>query len=232
MIFMINLTDLNELKIFMEKDLDDSSEDEKLMLLIPIASNWIINWLNRKEFDYKQRVEYYDGNGTNKICLKAYPAFVDSVRTIQVIIDDNGGYGQIPGSFTGTPLTYGNDFFLQVDDSDGVTSHAGILIRNNDLWSKQRKRAFGLLTPFLGKAYGTIQVTYWGGYAPDNIPSEIRFAANNLVSRLNFLLPSGFELSGSTFQEQTVSIFAPQKNYLMSLVTPMIQSYRNLRFSR
>jgi hypothetical protein len=226
-------TDLHECKKFLELDPDDLSEDARINFLIEYASNWISDWLNRPELLYQQRTEYYDGRGTQKLGLNCRPVFYDANRPITVRIDMNGGYGQVPGSFTGNPLTYGSDYFLKLDSGDDpALSRCGILIRNGGLWPRPYARTNPLLTPFMITGFGGIQVQYYGGYTVDTLPGVFRLACNMLVGRLRFVLPIGFQLGSDSYQEKSINISQGEKNYFLGHIVGMLQSYKNFNFGR
>jgi len=228
----VQLSDLRELKTYLDLDQGDATEDVKLLFLIEQASAWIEDYLDRP-LTYKQRTEYYNGKGTRKLPLRARPVYVGNGLDPVVVIDNGGGCGQIPGSFTGTGLTYGKDFFPLMDGDTPNTSRSGILIRNNAMWPKPAFRVGGLLTPYQDTGFGVIQVTYWAGFTYDNMPSQLRMACHAMVARMRFLFPVGMELGSDSYGEKSINILAERKGYVFGgdLVKGMLNAYKNWTFS-
>jgi hypothetical protein len=222
------LTDLSELKRVLELDPDDPSEVAKLNFFIEQASDWILEYLNRKDIEKKSRTEYYDGTGTLELNLKARPVF--TTTAIRAFVDEAGYYGQTSGGFASTSeLTYGDDFFLKIDQSDG-TSRCGILVRRGRHWPQPNVRTRGLLAPFIGEGYGCVKVIYTGGYTVDTLPAAIRGACNLLVARMRYIYPLGMQIGSESYEERHISLVDKNKNYFMSLVAPMLFSYRNWKW--
>jgi hypothetical protein len=222
------LTDISELKAYLEIDPNNTAEDLKLSFLVEAVSQWIEELLNRPGLSYASRTEYYNGTGTSRLLLRSRPVF--TTPTILVYEDGSGFFGSTSGSFdTGTTaLTYGEGFCLQIDRDDG-SSRSGILIKTRGLWEKRAVRQTGYLTPFVGPSYGSIKVVYTAGYTVDTLPASFRMAVNLLVSRLRYVLPLGLELSAESYEDRTIAIsaIAQMKNYLLSMVRPFLWPYRN-----
>ncbi len=220
------LTDLRELKAILEIDPDNTAEDAKLLFLAEWASDWIEELLNRKNrLFFKSRTEYYGGSGTQQLLLRARPVF--TTPTIQVYSDDTGYFGSNPDGFNAsTLLTYGDDYCLVIDQDDG-SSRSGILVRMQGYWFKPSVRQKGLLTPFIGNAYGNIKVVYTAGYTIDNLPSQLRAATNFLIARMRAILPLGMEVASESYEERSISLIAERRDYLLAIIKPMIYSYRN-----
>ena len=222
---LLPLSDIRELKVMLEIDPDDTQDDLKLSFLITYASELIEDYLTRKLF-YRSRTEYYSGTGTRYLNLKARPVF--TTPTIQVWEDTvNGNAGQSDDSFSGDPLTYGTDYYLWVDSEDGLSSRSAILVRLTKLWERPWTRSGGLLSSYPSINPGSIKVIYTGGYTIDQLPGAFRLACNLLTTRLAYIVPLGMELSSESYIERSISLMTPQRNYLMSLVAPMLFSYRN-----
>ena len=222
-------TDLTELKKVLEVHPLDTVEDAKLSLFAAWASSMIEEFLGRPDFSYAVRTEYYNGTGTQKLLLRHRP--VRTSPAIQVYVDEAGYYGAPEGSFdaTLTALTYGTDFALQLRE-EGKPSRTGILVRLRNLWPEPAVRQPGLLSPFLGDPFGNIKVVYGGGYLLDDLPPVFRAACNLLVARLRYLFPLGMELNSDSFEDKSIGIAGERKDYLMSLIKPMLFNYRNWRF--
>lgn len=217
--------DLRELKALLEIDQDDLSQDKVINFLLEQASGWIDELLGRPGNAYASRVEYYQGTGTSKLMLRSRPVF--ATPTILVSVDEAGFYGAPSGSFaSNTALTYGDDFFLKADQADG-SSRSGILVRRNALWPKPQVRQIGLLSPHVGEDFGSVKVTYTGGWSVDTLPSSIRLACNLLVTRLKYLFPLGAELSGEGFEERSISVVTSDKHKLLALVMPLLWGHRS-----
>ena len=222
------LTDIREFKKSASIDPDDTSEDAVINYCIEWASNWIEEYLNRK-LSLKQRTEYYDGTGTQTLQLRARPVY--SVPEISVRVDEAGFYGSTSGAFASdTALTYGGDFCLKIDQDDGIRSRCGLLIRMKSYWPRPSVRQRGLLAAFIGNDHGSIKITYTAGYTVDELPAQLRMACNILVNKLRYILPIGMELGSESYEERHISIIARQKNYFMSLIAPMLFTFRNWKF--
>jgi len=223
------LTDLTELKAILEIDPNNTTEDVKLNFLITWASAWIEEILNRPGFSYSVRTEYYNGTGTQRITLRGRPVFQSP--TPQVWVDDHGYYGARSGAFDGDneELTYGNDFTIAWDQPDG-TSRSAILVRIGNYWDKPTVRSAGLLSPYIGPAFGNVKVTYAAGYTVDTLPVVFRMATNLLVARMRYLLPIGMEIGSESYEERSISVISDSKQYLTGLIRPMILPYRNWSF--
>ena len=218
------LTDLNELKRVLQIDARNPSEDVQLNFFAEWASDLIQKYLDR-DLEYKSRTEYYDGSGTLQLRLRTRPVY--QTPTPVVNVDQGGFWGEASGGFLATTqLVYGQDYFLKIDTDDG-TSSCGLLIRRGDWWPKNFSRFRGLLAPFVTPGYGCVKVTYTAGYTVDTLPSQIRAACDLLVARLRYLFPLGMELSSESYEERHISLLAARKDYLLSLVKPMIFQYRN-----
>ena len=113
-----------------------------------------------------------------------------------------------------------------IDQDDG-SSRSGILVRMQGYWFKPSVRQKGLLTPFIGNAYGNIKVVYTAGYTIDNLPSQLRAATNFLIARMRAILPLGMEVASESYEERSISLIAERRDYLLAIIKPMIYSYRN-----
>jgi len=221
-------TDLREMKSVLEIDPCNTEEDKKLSFLNEWVSAWLEEWLGRPGMTYKARTEYYAGTGTQVLCLNSRPVY--TTPTIQVFVDPSGYYGQPDGAFDSTTeLTYGTDFCLKAERDDGL-GYGGLLVRINDYWTRPTVRSAGLLSPYIGPAFGNVKVVYTAGYTVDTFPAQLRMAANILVARLRYLLPLGMELTSESYEERAIAIAAERKDYLMGLVKPMLFNSRNWKF--
>ncbi len=229
------LSDLSEVKAMLDINPNDTSEDVKLGLLIETASSWIQELLNR-DFSLKSRTQYLSGSGTMELCLRYRPVRLSPLPVVYEDDTDLGFYGSVPGSFDSTTqLVYGDDFALVLDediDGDGIfdASRSGILVRVNQYWDKPIYRQVGLLSPFVGRAYGNIKVIYTAGYTVDGLPSQIRTATDILVSKLRAFIPVGSLLTSESYEERSVGYFIPHKNILLAEVWPLICTHRNQNF--
>lgn len=230
------LCDLREIKVKLEIDPNDPTEDKFLLFLGNDASKWIEELLDRG-LVYKTRTEYYRGTGTTKLNLRARPVYPfpngSQYSPITVYQDDSFSsyYGSVPGAFDSTTLlTYGVDYCLKIDDDQGVYSKSGILERINDCWARPLYRYGGLLAPYQDDDNGSIKVVYTAGYTPDTLPAPLRMAAAFLVARMRAILPLGMEIGSEGYEERSVSYIQERKNYLLSLIYPMIQPYLNRKW--
>lgn len=224
--------DLRTMKTLLDLDPGDTSQDKKLNFFNEYAAGIIEELLDR-DFTYKARTRFYDGTGTQKLCLRhrpVYPAPPAGYSALSVVIDESGEWGEASGSFTNTALTYGTDYSLKLDMDDGG-SRSGILYRINDYWPKPQVRQRGLLTPFLGPDMGSIKVTYTAGYTADTLPANIRLAAELIIARLNQLFPLGLIASGESYSDTagsiSHSILQPWHDLLTGLAKPLLYNFRN-----
>lgn len=221
------LADLSELKTILGIDPDNPRYDARLMFYIDYASGLIAEWIDRPGLLLKSRTEYYNGTDTQKLCLRSRPVYV--TPNPRVWTDDSGCWGQASGSFdTTTELTFGTDFGLWA--LDGEKSRSGILVRLNDTWARPNVRRIGLLAPYKGEAFGTIKVTYTGGYSYDDLPAGLRTGANILVARFRSFFPLALEVNSESYEERNLGFSVEQKNWLLSQVKDKIWPYRNWKF--
>ena len=236
----VPLTDLNTVKVLLDIDSSNTAEDLKLNFLIELASDWIAEYLDRPGLLIASRTEFYKGTGTQKLLLNSRPVY--TTPTIQVFLDEGGYYGSVTGSFNATTsaLTYGTDFGLQIDQSNG-TSRSGILFRIRNVWTRPAVRTRGLLSPYIGEDFGSIKVVYTGGYFLENLPSQFLQAVVLIVARLRQLLPLGQIIQAESYEERAISygnLFGAagggsasgSKEFIMNLARPLIFSFRNFRF--
>lgn len=225
----MNLTDLNEFKVMAEIDPADTREDKKLLFFIKAATDWIEEYLNRPLF-LKARTQYVNGTNTQSLLLNARPVYV--TPTIQVIYGNNFLMGSNPTPQAETPLVYGTDFYLDIDDFDAQTSRSGILRRFNTLWLKPYARQSGFLSPFVVMDSGSYKVTYTGGFSVSTLSERVRQACSLLIAKMRYVFPLGMELAGEGYEERSIShLLDTQKTYMMSLVKPMLHSMRNWKFA-
>jgi hypothetical protein len=210
---------------------DDDSETLNLNFWIEQASDWILEYLDRKDIDKKSRTLFLDGSGTAELLLPARPVF--QTPAIQCWVDQRGFYGQTSGSFaSNTELIQGTNFVLKLDTSDG-TSRCGILIRiDGGTWPKPPTRQPGYLASFWGPGYGCIKTTFTAGYTVDTLPAQLRSACNILVARMRYLLPLGVELASESYEERHISLYSNprSRDWLMGPIKPMLFTLRNWTF--
>lgn len=175
---------------------------------------------------YKTRTQYYNGTGSQKLLLKNRPVFTNPA--IQVWEDSNGYWGATSGAFTNTNslLTYGSDYALQIDQDDN-SSRSGMLVRIRGYWQRNFARAYDLLAPFRYESFGSIKVTYTAGYTVDTLPAGFRQGANLLIAKMNYLFPLGMTIGSETYQDRSISFNESQRQWLLGLIRPHIESYRN-----
>lgn len=240
------MSDLREIKKTLEIHPLNTAEDVKLLFFLEWAQDWIEEYLNRKgKLWYKQRTEYYNGTGTQKLLLRSRPVF--ATPTIQVYVDENGFFGSPTGSFDPqlSNLVYGQDFCLKIDQDDGISSRSGILLRINSgssqgqtgsnvggfgIWPRRQVRQIGFLSPFIQDSFGSIKVVYWGGYTVDTAPGQLRGACNLLVTRMRYIWPVGMAIGTDSYEERAIGFVEEKKEYLMGFVKPMLSTMRNWRW--
>lgn len=230
-------SDLRQLKIELDVDPNDTSEDKKFALWLEAATHLIESLFNRK-FAYRSTTEYYQGTGTQKLVLRRRPVFPNPTNQptfspINVVFDDMGYFGAASGAFTTDsttiPLIYGVDYTLRIDQDDG-SSKSGVLYRINDLWTKPQVRQVGYLSPFIGPDLGSYQVTYTAGFTVDTLPPEFRTACNLLVAQLRHAFPLGLAIGGESYEDRSISVIGDKRDYMLTLIKPLLHPYRNLFF--
>ncbi len=222
---------LNEAKRVLDIELDDHSEDWKILLYLEWITDFLKEVCNR-DFDFKSRVQYYQGTGTQKLLLRCRPVFPAPMlpySSIQIIYDSNGYFGAGSGAFIvpdAIMLVYGRDYTLKIDQDNG-SSRSGILYRIGEYWNKPQVRQAGLLSPFLGPDTGSYQVTYTAGYTIDTMPGILRMATNALLAKFRWFFPLGLAISSDSFQEKSISASEDRNGYFLNVIRPFINSLRN-----
>lgn len=141
--------------------------DEWLNQWIPLIENEVERYLGRSLLYAENVVEYFSPSNDQFLLLDRRP--VHAVTEVRV--DPQGGFGQLTDTFgSGTVLTAGQDYFLQIDGHDRTQgqSNTGILWRVGQMWGSKLAWQQGLLAPDRVSAQGTIKVTYKGGYKKTN----------------------------------------------------------------
>lgn len=150
-------------------------------------------------------VEYLDGTNTSAIRLREVPVRVADLTAVYV--DPTGYYGQGSSAFASTTLlTSGTDYFLRVDQPDGVTSKCGIIERLGNTWPGSISRSSGRLSTIRGFGRGNVKAQYTGGYQPGAIPPEISNVANLMIARLLKMGPAGIVANSESFEDRSISI--------------------------
>lgn len=230
-------TDLRELAAVLDLDPNNPLENKKLLFF----SEWVTGLINEYlghglyGIDYRTRVQYYNGTGTQKLILRSrpvYPSPPSPYSPISVVIDTGGYYGSASGAFqTGSsgnqPLVYGTDYCMIIDQIDG-SSRSAVLIRINDYWPKPQIRQTGLLSPFISSFdTGSIQVTYTAGWTLDTLPAVFRMCAAMLVAAIRRFLPYSTWLTSESYEERAVSYYIMQ---FWDLMDQLIRPYRNWKW--
>jgi len=222
-------SDLREIKSILDIDPENTAQDKMLNFYNEWAAGLIEEMLGRKGRLFKKsRTEYYKGTGTQKLTLRSRPVFTSP--TIQLWEDEGAYYGSADDAFDDqTALTYGTDFALQLDQDDG-TSRSGILFKINGYWERPQIRSAGLLSPFQGESFGSIKITYTGGYTVDTLPADFRFAANLLIMRLSYMMPLGMNLTSESYEGRSISFSEENKDYLLQPIRNLLFAYQNWKF--
>lgn len=222
------MTDLREVKAYLDIPSTNTVQDLALSFYIEVASSWLEELMGRQGFlEKKSRTEYYSGTGSQNLLLRARPVY--TTPTIVANIDREGFFNASGDAFDSADnIVYGDGLTLVIDQDDG-TSRCGILVRTNGFWPKPRVGQQGYLSSFLGNGYGNIKVTYTGGYTVDTLPSFMRLACNILVAKLNNLFPLGMELTSESYEERHQA-YLPHKKMLLDTIKPMIFSMRNWKW--
>lgn len=221
--------DLAEVKRLLDIDPLDTQEDAKLWLYIETATEVIETYINRKNIMKRARTEYLNGTNTSRLCLNHRPVY----STPQPVMYYSGSSlgGTSADAFDNAQvIPYGQSYYLEVDDFENGVSHSGILRLARSTFRVPFARSAGMLSPYIISDTGSYKVTYTGGYTLDNLPSAFRQACALLVAKMRFIFPLGLELSSDSFEGVSASIMGNQKDYLQSLIKPLLFTYRNRRF--
>ena len=230
-------SDLAEIKRLLQIDPNDHAEDFTLNLY----NGWVAEIFEEildRPISYQIRTVVYPGTGTQKLNLRHRPVYpitapakASSIpfTALSVIVDDGANYGENSGAFTGTPLTYGSDYCIRIDQDDGGSREA-ILYRVNDYWPRPFVRQQGSLSPFVGDDLGSVQVTSTAGYTVDTLPGTLRMAADWLITKLAYFFPLGMQLSSESYIDRSIGINENQRRYLIGSVKPMILFHKNWKF--
>jgi hypothetical protein len=222
--------DLSEVKRLLGIDPLDTQEDTLLWLYIGTATEVIETYLNRPKLTKQARTEYVNGSGTQRLCLRHRPVYSTPTITVAYSQDSLGG-SDTDAFAQSVPIVYGTDFYLEIDDFELGTSSNGILRYARGLWNKPYARTTGYLAPFVTRDTGSYRITYTGGYTVDTLPAAFRQACALLVSRMRYVFPLGLELTSENYEDRSISIQASDKDYMLSLVKPLLHTYRNWRFN-
>lgn len=155
------------------------TNDESTQVIFHLAAaESLLKRLCGREFTYKSRVFYLDGNGTQDLAIPETP--VQSITSVYV--DRTGYYGQGDDAFASdTILTSGDDYYLVIDDH-GVNgwSRSGILRRVNAVWPYNVTRQPRYLSLQREPCRGCIKVTAITGYTL--VPYDLKMAIFDIVN--------------------------------------------------
>lgn len=199
----VGLISQNDVKTLLGIGSGDSSEDDKIDLLIAAASAAVEAFCHRT-FEATSYTEYADGPGWSDLILRHRP--VNSVTSVQM--DSNGFYGEAPNAFPAeTTLTGGVDYVLPKDGNSH--SRSGLLKRIGGSGFAGGGRRFGLRPARRGPVWpygtGNIKIVYNAGYA--NIPADIQQAVFTLLAWMRRSSPlGGGSITGETLGEYTYSL--------------------------
>jgi len=168
------LTTVSKLKTFLK--VTDFTNDEYYQVLLDSASSHIENYCKRKFAKATGIEEYLTTNSSRILTLKRTPVWeVTSVK-----LDYNGRYGQNGGFGSDTLLVEGENYYLDIDSSEGL-SYSGRLFKADGIWLERSPGNIRghLYNPNI-PAYGNVLVVYTGGYDP--IPDDLQNATIQLAS--------------------------------------------------
>jgi hypothetical protein len=155
------------------------TDDESTQVIFHLAAaESLLKRLCGREFTYKSRTFYLDGNGSQELQIPEFP--VQSVTSVYV--DRGGYYGQGTDAFdTDTLLTAGTDYYLVIDDH-GVNgwSKTGLLRRVGTVWPYNVSRKPGYLSKQREPCHGCIKLTAVTGYTL--VPFDLKMAIFDLVN--------------------------------------------------
>jgi hypothetical protein len=157
---MPQLSTVQKLKIHLDIDVNDQSEDTRLEQLLEQVEEAIYGWTGRDSFVSQQFIEYHDGNGRSMLALDRRPA----TAITDLRVDANGYYGSGDNAFPeSTVWQSGKDFALKrADESE---RNGGLVIALRHAWPEGR---------------GNIKVAYTAGYT--EIPRDLQLATHMLCA--------------------------------------------------
>jgi len=175
------------------------------------------------------QVDYYSGGGQVAIPLRR--PYVTAVT--EVVMDQQGAWGQHNGSFSSTPLTLGVDYALQLDaDSGGksgllvrLSSNVGYLFPSDLFYYRNAGGLSYTSYTYWPAGQGNIKVTYNYGFA--TIPEEIQLAVASAVGALRNTVKYGAMASSESLGAHSISL-SIGKEAQFGEVKQLLGTYRDL----
>jgi len=169
------LVSLEEAKQFINKDLNDQTEDNKILQYINSASS-LCNSLTHRKLKARDLTEYYSGDGSNTLMLNNYP--INSIASIYDDLDrtygadtliDNSDYVIMPTNLA-FKVIYDGSVFMKGIRNIKITYNAGYSTIPWDLreaclelvgfyWMNTEEKRFGILSINLGDGSVRIDTT-------------------------------------------------------------------------
>jgi len=169
------LISLEEAKQFINKDLNDQTEDNKILQYINSAS-WYCNSFTHRKLKARDLTEYYSGDGSNTLMVNNYP--INSIASIYDDLDraygadtliDSGDYVIMPTTLA-FKVVYDGGVFMRGIRNIKITYNAGYSTIPWDLreaclelvgfyWMNTEEKRFGILSINLGDGSVRIDTT-------------------------------------------------------------------------
>jgi hypothetical protein len=64
----------------------------------------------------------------------------------------------------------------------------------------------------------------------DSLPATLRMACNLLAAKIRYVLPLGLDLTSESYLDRSIGLVANRRDYLLSMVKPLILPYRNWKW--
>ena len=169
------LTTLARLKLRL--GLTDTSQDELLTMILEQIEAAIANMVTCVlSTPPVAATEFYDGNDARGLALRRWPVTAVSA----VYVDASGAAGQDDDPFAAaTLLDPEADYYLDIDQPDGIVSRSGLLMRRNCVWPGRAVKR-GTLNAYRANGQANIKVTYTAGWT--TIPADLELVCHRMCA--------------------------------------------------
>jgi hypothetical protein len=128
---------------------------------------------------------------------------------IAVFENDTGYWNAGGGLFQATAtlnniLTNGQDYALDVDQPDGLTSRSGRLFRINNPWVAQYRREGGMLAALQEVGFGNVMVQCFVGFP--SVPADLEMACLMAVAKARDASPYGTQPASESYEAYARSL--------------------------
>lgn len=156
------LVSLDNTKTFL--GITDHSKDEKLKMLINMATDYIESQTGKRFVSATHTEEEYDGTGTMQLVLKTFPIITFSLLEVNNSANNSDNWETI------------------ASENYWVDMEKGIITRTSNFVDFDESDEDGLSDTAFTKGKNRYRATYTSGYS--TIPYDLQFACMTLVSQL------------------------------------------------